>query len=54
MAGRVRAWWLRLLEPFFRPAREREVDEELRAHLQLHVDDNVRAGMSPAEARPRR
>jgi len=26
-------------------------DAELESHLQLHVDDNVRAGMSPVEAR---
>jgi predicted permease len=25
--------------------------QELEAHLQLHIDDNLRAGMSPAEAR---
>jgi len=29
----------------------RELDEELAAHLELHIDDNLRAGMSPAEAR---
>jgi predicted permease len=31
--------------------RVRAFDDELESHLQLHVDDNVRAGMSPAEAR---
>ena len=30
---------------------ERELDAELRAHVRLHIDDNLRAGMSPAEAR---
>jgi putative ABC transport system permease protein len=34
-----------------RSARERDLREELEAHFQLHVDDNVRAGMSPADAR---
>jgi putative ABC transport system permease protein len=29
----------------------REFDEELQSHLAMLVDDNVRAGMSPAEAR---
>ena len=31
--------------------RERELARELRSHLQLHIDDNIRAGMSPEEAR---
>jgi putative ABC transport system permease protein len=26
-------------------------DDELASHVQLHIDDNIRAGMSPAEAR---
>src|SRR5262249_504566 len=25
--------------------------DELQSHLQLHIDDNIRAGMTPAEAR---
>jgi putative ABC transport system permease protein len=32
---------------------ERELHAEIESHLQLHVDDNVRAGMSPQEARRR-
>jgi macrolide transport system ATP-binding/permease protein len=32
-------------------ARERELADELESHIQMHVDDNVRAGMSPQEAR---
>ena len=32
-------------------ARERELADELESHLQMHIDDNVRAGMSPQEAR---
>lgn len=31
--------------------RERELSDEVESHLQLHVDDNIRAGMSPDEAR---
>jgi putative ABC transport system permease protein len=30
-----------------------DFDEELASHLALHVDDNIRAGMTPAEARRR-
>jgi len=32
---------------------EKELDAELGAHLQLHIDDNVRAGMGEKEARRR-
>ncbi len=32
---------------------ERELDAELRAHLQLDMERNLRAGMPPAEARRR-
>ena len=31
--------------------RERELAQELESHLQLHIDDNIRAGMSPDDAR---
>src|SRR5262249_36917216 len=31
--------------------REHEFQDELASHLQLHIDDNIRAGMTPAEAR---
>src|ERR1700757_539235 len=30
---------------------ERELDAELASHLQLHIDDNLRRGLSPEEAR---
>src|SRR6185437_4382105 len=36
---------------FRKAARERELADELESHLQMHVDDNIRAGMSPQEAR---
>ena len=48
---RIRASVLRLVGTFARSRREREMAEELEAHLQLHIDDNLRAGMTPAEAR---
>ena len=32
---------------------ERELSAELESHLQLHIDDNIRAGMTPQEARRR-
>jgi predicted permease len=48
---RIRASVLRLVGTFARSRREREMAEEFGAHLQLHVDDNIRAGMTPVEAR---
>jgi putative ABC transport system permease protein len=31
--------------------RERDLDEELQSHLEMHVEDNIRGGMRPEEAR---
>lgn len=36
---------------FNRRSREREFQQELEAHLEMHIDDNLRAGMSGEEAR---
>jgi macrolide transport system ATP-binding/permease protein len=47
----LRAWLRRLAGTLASSHREREMADEFAAHLQLHVDDNVRAGMTPAEAR---
>ncbi len=41
----------RVLGLFERSRRERELDDEVRHHLELQIEDNVRAGMSPTEAR---
>jgi hypothetical protein len=30
---------------------ERELDDEVRFHLEMQIEDNLNAGMSPAEAR---
>src|SRR5215471_9819499 len=46
---RARAFLLRLVG-LFRP-RDRELAEEIDSHLDLHIADNIRAGMKPAEAR---
>src|SRR5260370_32386674 len=45
------AGWVRLGGWWGREGRERELREELEAHFQMHVEDNLRAGMSAAEAR---
>jgi len=48
---RIRAWFLRLGGLFGRERQERELAEELESHLQMHIDDNLRRGMTPVEAR---
>jgi putative ABC transport system permease protein len=48
---RMRALLLRLAAPFTRNRRERDLAAEMESHLQLHIDDNLRAGMTPHEAR---
>jgi putative ABC transport system permease protein len=50
---RLRAWYLRLRGEFGRQRRDRDLAAELESHLQMHIDDNQRAGMSPDEARRR-
>lgn len=47
----LRALLIRLVSPFGRARREREFQQELEAHLQLHIDDNLRVGMTEDEAR---
>ena len=47
----LRAWVLRLAGSFSAGRRDGEIRRELDSHLQLHIDDNIRAGMSPADAR---
>jgi len=42
---------MRLFSVFHRARREREFAEELASHLAFHIEDNLRAGMSPEEAR---
>ncbi|PYQ21061.1 MAG: hypothetical protein DMF79_08980, partial [Acidobacteria bacterium] len=48
---RWRAFWVRALGFLDRERREREFAEELASHLDMHVEDNLRAGMAPEEAR---
>ncbi len=45
------AFLSRLIDPFRRRTRERALDEELAAHLEMHIDDNRRLGMTEEEAR---
>jgi macrolide transport system ATP-binding/permease protein len=47
----LRAWLLRLSALFGSERRERDLADELEAHVQMHVEENLRAGMSLDEAR---
>jgi predicted permease len=47
----LRAWLSRLSRIFGRKRQERELTSEMESHLQFHIEDNLRAGMSAAEAR---
>jgi putative ABC transport system permease protein len=44
-------WFSRFGGVFNKTTPDRELAEEIESHLQLHIDDNLRAGMSAAEAR---
>src|SRR5262249_37666076 len=47
----IRGRMARLFEMLNRGRREREFAEELESHLAMHIEDNLRAGMTPEEAR---
>jgi putative ABC transport system permease protein len=47
----LRAALIRLSGAVSRGPRERALADELDSHIQLHIDDNIRAGLTPAEAR---
>jgi predicted permease len=47
----LRGFWKRILGVFNNRHRDADLAAELDSHLQFHIDDNLRAGMSPEEAR---
>ena len=47
----MRAWFSRLAGMFGKERCDRELADEMESHLQMHIEDNLRAGMSPEEAR---
>ena len=47
----LRASLLRMTGLFAQRRRDRDLADEIESNLELHIDDNLRAGMSPAEAR---
>jgi len=50
---RLRAWCLRFAALFHKEQQDCELAEELESHLQMHIEDYLRSGMSPAEAHRR-
>src|SRR6267142_858288 len=47
----LQAWLLRLRGLFRKDQRDAEFSSELESHLQMHIENNLRAGMIAAEAR---
>jgi predicted permease len=47
----LRRWTRRIVGLFTGARTDRDFDAEMRSHLQLHIDDNVRAGLTAPEAR---
>src|SRR5262245_24728833 len=47
----LRAWFSRVRGLFKKQSKDRELEEELEGHLQMHIEDNLRLGMTPEEAR---
>lgn len=49
--SRLRGWIQRVAGLLPSARRDREVADEIESHLAMHIDDNLRAGMKPAQAR---
>jgi predicted permease len=49
----LRAFFMRLRGLFRTREDDRELEKEIASHVHMHVEDNVRAGMTPNEARRR-
>ena len=47
----LRAWWMRLRTTLAGDRQDADFAAEMESHLQFHIDDNIRAGMTPADAR---
>ena len=47
----MRVWLARLGEFVFKRRRDLELAAEMQTHLQMHIEDGVRAGLTPEEAR---
>ncbi len=48
---KLRAFWIRLAG-FFTPRRKQsDFDDELQSHIEMHIEDGIRSGLTPQEAR---
>ena len=47
----VSGWIMRIAGLFNKGRNDREFQEELESHIQMHMEDNLRSGMTPEEAR---
>jgi putative ABC transport system permease protein len=47
----IRAWFLRFGGLFHKEQRDADLAAEIESHLQMHIEDNLRSGMSLEEAR---
>jgi macrolide transport system ATP-binding/permease protein len=47
----LRSLFVRFGAVFAKHRRDRDLSDELDSHLQFHIDDNLRCGLSPEEAR---
>jgi predicted permease len=48
---KLRSWFLRLWSLSHRSRDDQQLAEELESHLRMHIDDNLRSGMTPDQAR---
>ena len=48
---KLREWIFRFGGLFNRQRKDRELNDEIESHLQMHIEDNLRLGMTPEEAR---
>src|SRR5216117_1125564 len=48
---KIREWILRFGGLLNKQRKDRELDDEIESHLQLHIEDNLRLGRTPDEAR---
>jgi predicted permease len=51
LAKSLRAWAVRLFAPLHKRRSDADLEEELQSHLRLHIEDGLRAGMTPEAAR---
>ena len=51
LVRRLRAAFLRLGGLFDKDRRDRDLADEMESHLEMHIEDNLRRGMTPEQAR---